>query len=99
MKRRSIISIAGGVTLGVALPVLAQTQPQRVMRVGRMGSLPASIACMTSSPVLPATCAGLTQPVSPPPPIMRWRTASSWLFHWARVSSAFMHKSPCLQMQ
>lgn len=33
MLRRSIISIAGGVTLGAALPVLGQT-PQRVYRIG-----------------------------------------------------------------
>ena len=34
MLRRSIISIAGGVTLGVALPVLAQPASDRVWRVG-----------------------------------------------------------------
>lgn len=33
MLRRSIISVAGGVTLGAALPVLGQT-PQRVYRIG-----------------------------------------------------------------
>ena len=33
MKRRSVISMAGGVTLGVALPVLGQTPP-KVWRVG-----------------------------------------------------------------
>ena len=33
MKRRSIISIAGGVTLGAALPLLAQ-MPPKVYRIG-----------------------------------------------------------------
>ena len=38
MLRRSIISIAGGVTLGMVLPVAWQTQ--RVMRVGHLKDFP-----------------------------------------------------------
>ena len=42
MKRRSILSIAGGATLGAALPVLAQTPP-KVWRIGLLSqSIPRS---------------------------------------------------------
>ncbi len=40
MKRRAVVCLAGGAALGAALPTLAQ--PQRVMRLGVLGNVPAS---------------------------------------------------------
>ena len=61
MKRRRIVSIAGGVSLGVALPVLGQTPP-KVHRIGFLAarsrstpanpdvySMPSWLACVRSA--------------------------------------------------
>jgi putative tryptophan/tyrosine transport system substrate-binding protein len=39
VKRRSVVSLTGGLALGLALPALAQ--PQRVLRLGVLGNVPA----------------------------------------------------------